>query len=115
MQYRDEILDLFKNPLNMRVIKDGKKAREMNASCGDMIEVYVTTKDGVVVDCSWKGVGCAMMVASASLLSEEAKGKGVNEVLEWDRDKLAEILGEVNVGREKCISLPLVTLKKALV
>jgi len=113
--YKEEIVDHYKNPRKFGELP-GKthEASETNASCGDMIEIYLKIKDGVVEDVGFKGVGCALSTAAASMLMEELVGKKEIEVKKWDRKKIEELMGEVNPGRVKCIMLPVVALGEAL-
>lgn len=114
--YRDEIVDHYKNPRRFGDLADKThEASETNASCGDMIEVYLKVKDGVVVDAAFKGVGCALSTAAASMLMEELKGKKVSGVKKWDQKKIESLIGEVNLGRVKCVMLPLEAIRKALI
>jgi nitrogen fixation protein NifU and related proteins len=113
--YKEEILDHYKNPHNFGDL-EGKthSARDLNASCGDMVEIYLKIKDGVIVEASFRGIGCALSTASASLLTDEVKGKKVSEVLLWDKSVLDNLMGEINTGRIKCVMLPLIVLQKAI-
>lgn len=113
--YRDEIVDHYKNPRRFGDLP-GKthEASETNASCGDMIEVYLKIKDGVVKDAGFKGVGCALSTAAASMLMEELVGKKVEEVKKWDKEKIERLMGEVNPGRVKCIMLPIEAIRRAV-
>lgn len=113
--YKEEILDHYKNPHNFGDLA-GKthQARDLNASCGDMVEVYLKIERGVIVDAGFRGVGCALSTAAASLLTDEVKGKRVDEVMTWDEKILQKLIGEVNLGRKKCVTLPLEVLQKAI-
>jgi len=113
--YKEEIVDHYKNPRKFGDLR-GKthEASETNASCGDMIEVYLKVENGVVVDAAFKGVGCALSTASASMLMEELVGKKVAEVKKWDKKKIDELMGEVNPGRVKCVVLPIEAIREAL-
>lgn len=113
--YKEEIVDHYKNPRRFGDLQ-GKthEAREVNASCGDMVEIYLKIKDGVVEDAGFRGVGCALSTAAASMLMEELIGKNVSEVKKWNSKKIDELLGKVNPGRVKCVMLPLEAIKEAI-
>jgi nitrogen fixation NifU-like protein len=78
--YQEIILDHGKNPRNF-----GKpehftaEADGYNPLCGDKVHVYVTLKDGVVTDVHFEGRGCAISMASASLMTEVLTGKTEQE------------------------------------
>lgn len=79
--YQEVILDHGKSPRNFRVIDDAKyRAHGNNPMCGDKLEVFVETDgDGNITDASFLGKGCAISVASASLMTEILRGKSVKE------------------------------------
>lgn len=54
-------------------------AEGYNPLCGDHIDVYLIVEDGIVKDVSFKGEGCAISKASASLMTSILKGKKVEE------------------------------------
>jgi nitrogen fixation NifU-like protein len=79
--YRDVILDHNKAPRNRGVLAPpAHSARGHNPLCGDQLTVYVTVDDGVVTDIRFEGTGCAISVASASLMTEAVKGKSREQV-----------------------------------
>ena len=78
--YRDVIVDHNRNPRNFRAIPDAdRKAEGFNPLCGDRLTLYVKIEDDRVADVSFDGSGCAISVASASLLTESVKGRTVRE------------------------------------
>ncbi len=120
--YKEEILDHAQNPRNFGNLPGAQVViREANASCGDLIEmaikVKVEDKESKIAEIKFRGVGCAIMMAAASLLTEKIK----NEKLKMkdlkkltDRD-MVEILGiKVSPTRMKCATLPLRAVEKAL-
>jgi nitrogen fixation NifU-like protein len=78
--YQEVIMDHKKNPRNFREIVDANHmAHGNNPLCGDALVVYVKMNDGVIEDVSFQGSGCAISVASASLMTETLKGKTLEE------------------------------------
>ena len=79
--YQEVILDHGKSPRNFREIDHAKyHARGNNPMCGDQLEVFVEIDDsGNIVDVSFVGKGCAISVASASLMTEMLQGKNIDE------------------------------------
>jgi nitrogen fixation protein NifU and related proteins len=77
--YRDVIIDHSKRPRNFRALEAGRKAEGFNPLCGDRLTVYVQVDNGVIRDVSFRGLGCAIAIASASLMTESVKGKTVAE------------------------------------
>jgi nitrogen fixation NifU-like protein len=78
--YQQVILDHKKNPRNFREITDANHmAHGNNPLCGDALVVYVKLNGDVIEDVSFQGSGCAISVASASLMTETLKGKTLAE------------------------------------
>jgi nitrogen fixation protein NifU and related proteins len=78
--YQEVILDHNKSPRNFREIVDANHRSEgYNPLCGDHVTVYVNLADGVIRDISFKGSGCAISKASASMMTTELKGKSEAE------------------------------------
>jgi len=81
--YRDVIVDHNRNPRNFRSMPDAdRKAEGFNPLCGDRLTLYVKIEDDRVADVSFDGTGCAISVASASLLTESVKGRTVRQAEE---------------------------------
>jgi nitrogen fixation NifU-like protein len=79
--YQDVILDHGKKPRNFGALEDyNHLAQGHNPMCGDTLVVYLKVgDDNVIEDVSFKGKGCAISVASASMMTEILKGKRVEE------------------------------------
>jgi nitrogen fixation NifU-like protein len=74
--YQEVILDHNRQPRNFRAPADANcRARGDNPLCGDKVTVYLTLEDGIVKDAAFQGRGCAISMASASLMTEMVKGK----------------------------------------
>lgn len=116
MDFREEILDHYKYPRNFGELEGAThKAAQGNASCGDVVEFFLkVNKEGVIEEVAWKGEGCAISTASASMLSEKLQGVSLQEVGKWDEKLVFSLVGEVGPGRIKCAMLPLVAIKELL-
>lgn len=74
--YQEVIIDHSKRPRNFRELGgSAHRAEGYNPLCGDEVTVYVEVEDDVVKDVSFKGSGCAISTASASVMTEILKGK----------------------------------------
>ncbi len=114
--YRDYILEHYRRPHNFGVIDDPTASFEgSNPLCGDRITMQLAIRDGVVERVGFTGRGCAISQASASLLTDEVKGKTVADVAAYRADDLLELLGiDISPARLKCAMLSHDTLQKAL-
>ena len=114
--YREHILDHYKHPRNFGVWKTcSVEHREHNPVCGDQLSFQLKVDEQKrVSDVHFSGQGCAISVASASLLSDEIKGKSLKEVQSMTRDDIQELLGvELGPVRLKCAMLSLDTVNNA--
>lgn len=76
--YQEMIIDHGKTPRNKGVLSSCTHSHlGHNPLCGDQLTVYVTVKDNVIEDIKFDGTGCAISVASASLMTESVKHKSL--------------------------------------
>jgi nitrogen fixation protein NifU and related proteins len=79
--YRDIIVDHNRNPRNFgRLAPADARADGHNPLCGDRLTLYVKLDGERISDAKFEGSGCAISVASASLLTEAVRGKSKAEV-----------------------------------
>ncbi len=114
--YRDYILEHYRRPHNFGVIDDANAQHEgANPLCGDRITMQLRLSGGKIAAVGFTGRGCAISQASASLLTDEIKGKSVDDAEKLTSDNVLELLGiEVSPARLKCALLSLDTLQHAL-
>jgi nitrogen fixation NifU-like protein len=133
--YQEVILEHNKNPRNFRDIPDAdKKALGNNPLCGDALQVFVALDGDKVADVAFKGSGCAISKASASMMTQAVKGKTRDEAdvlfgefhkmvtggldAETDENHLGKLKIFAGVlefpARVKCASLSWHTLNAAL-
>ena len=91
--YQEIILEHGKNPRNLRKTDNfNKDAKGNNPLCGDNVHVYLKLNEQrKVEDISFEGSGCAISMASASIMTDLIKGKSDNEAKEIIEDFLAMI------------------------
>ena len=124
--YQDIIVDHNRSPRNFGKLEDADKTLEgFNPLCGDKLTLYLKTDGEKINDISFDGSGCAISVASASLMTDAMKGKSIQEaeslfndfhhLITTDEDHTADIehLGKLAAlagvrdypSRVKCASL----------
>jgi nitrogen fixation NifU-like protein len=111
--YRQNILDHYQNPRNFGTLEHPDiSAEDSNPLCGDEIRIDLQVRDGVIEDVRFSGKGCSISRAAASMLTEEIRGKTLEEVKRIGKDDVLEMLGiELGPVRLKCALLALKTLK----
>ena len=130
--YQEMIIDHGKHPRNFGMLAQANHVQVgYNPLCGDKLTVYLIEKNGVIEDVKFEGVGCAISVASASLMTEAVKGKSIESVnilfdlfhhLVTEGHTTSDQLGKLAVFsgvaefpvRVKCASLSWHTLKAAI-
>lgn len=112
--YREQIIELYENPLNFGSLEEADFSyEEDNPLCGDVVRIDVRLdEDNRVAEVKWHGHGCAISQASASLLTEEIKGKTLAEIKAYSKEELLDLLGiQLSMTRIKCALLSLKVLK----
>lgn len=132
--YQETIIDHGRHPRNFGDLPEANHHQEgFNPLCGDKITIHLYEHNGVVEKIMFEGSGCAISMASASLMTEELKGKTVQEiedlfslfhqvVTESEHGVEVDKLGKLSVlcgvaefpARVKCATLAWHTLKAAL-
>jgi nitrogen fixation NifU-like protein len=114
--YKEIVLDHYKNPHNFGTLDPADyTAEDSNPLCGDQIRIDLNVEDGVVTDIKFQGRGCAVSMASASILTDMVMGQPLEEVRALTKDDLLEEIGiPVTPARLKCATLGLNVLKLSL-
>jgi nitrogen fixation NifU-like protein len=131
--YQEVVIDHGRRPRNFRQLDPASHHAEgFNPLCGDRLTLYLKLDGGVIREASFQGSGCAISMASASLMTEHLKGKTAAEAeaifrqfhhlltedAEGDTDKLGKLTVLAGVKefptRVKCATLAWHTLHAAL-
>ena len=131
--YQEIILDHSRNPRNSGKLETVTgEAKGNNPLCGDRVTVYVELEGGKIVDAAFEARGCAISIASASMMTEHLKGLTIEEAEKAHEEfnnhltksgapdlpqesELAALTGVRNFPtRIKCATLPWQTLIAAL-
>ncbi len=76
--YAEKIILNYEHPHNKGVLKDADtRFKEYNQVCGDEIEVYIKINNKKIKDIKFIGRGCAISMASASMITDFIKGKSI--------------------------------------
>jgi nitrogen fixation NifU-like protein len=80
LELSEKIKEHFRNPQNVGEIENAEGMGSINNPvCGDTTKLYLRIKDGVVEDAKFLSFGCAVTIASASVLTEKIKGKEISK------------------------------------
>jgi nitrogen fixation NifU-like protein len=107
--YRQQILDHYKNPRNYGELEDPDFSHTgENPMCGDTLTMDVELADDgeTIENVAFRGEGCAISQASASMLTERLRGTTLAELENLDRDDVVDMLGvDISPMRIKCAVL----------
>lgn len=100
--YQEVILDHNKNPRNFREIETATRTADgNNPLCGDALRVYVEMENDLVKDVAFKGSGCAISKASASMMTQTVKGKSKEEAEVLFNEFHRMVTGELDVEEDE--------------
>jgi nitrogen fixation NifU-like protein len=114
--YREYILEHYKHPHNHGSLDHADlEAHDLNPLCGDELTFQLgLDAEGKVDQVAFDGHGCAISQASASMLSDELKGRTPQELLAMDHTTVLDLLGiDISATRMKCAMLSVKVVKAA--
>ena len=108
-------MEHFKNPRNAGKIENADGIGEVgNPTCGDMMYCYIKVKDGKIEDIKVETFGCAAAIATASMITELAKGKTLEEAMKISRSNVADALEGLPPVKLHCSNLAADALHNAI-
>jgi nitrogen fixation protein NifU and related proteins len=114
--YQEHVLEHYRNPLHFGHLKTPTSSGQVqNSLCGDELTLELKVDNGRVSDAAFTGRGCAISIASASMITDELIGKSIEELQKvCSRDVLTLLGIEIGPTRIKCALLILDALRKAI-
>lgn len=113
--YSEKVMDHFTNPRNVGEIEnpDGI-GRVGNPVCGDVMEMQIKVRDGIIVDAKFKTFGCGAAIATSSMVTEIVKGKSIEEALKISNRVVADALDGLPPIKMHCSVLAEKAIKSAV-
>jgi nitrogen fixation protein NifU and related proteins len=113
--YTDKVMDHFSNPRNVGEIENADGVGEVgNASCGDIMKIFLKVENNVIKDIKFKTFGCGAAIATSSMVTEMAIGKTLEEALELSNASVAEALDGLPPAKMHCSNLAADALHEAI-
>jgi nitrogen fixation NifU-like protein len=112
--YSEKTIDHFLNPRNLGEIPAHDGLGRITGACGDTMQICLKVKDGKVTNASFWTDGCGPSIASASMVTELAKGKSVPEAQKITQQDILDALGGLPEESLHCALLAADTLKEAI-
>jgi nitrogen fixation protein NifU and related proteins len=114
-QYSEKVMDHFAHPRNVGEMENPDGVGKVgNPVCGDIMNLYLRVKDGVITDATFKTFGCGAAIATSSMVTELVKGKTVKDALAISNRAVAEALGGLPPIKMHCSVLAEDALKAAI-
>ncbi len=113
--YTEKVMDHFSNPRNVGEIENANGVGEVgNASCGDIMKIFLQVEDNIIKDVKFKTFGCGAAIATSSMVTELAIGKTLDEALILTNQAVAEALDGLPPARMHCSNLAADALHEAI-
>jgi len=89
LELNEKIKEHFRNPQNVGEIENPEGMGAVNNPvCGDTTKLYLRIRDGVVEDAKFLSFGCAVTIASASVFTQQIKGKVISQILSGNDEEI---------------------------
>ena len=113
--YNERVLKEFSQPQNVGEMKDANAVGTVgNASCGDIMKIFMKIENNVILDVSFQTFGCAAAIATSSVATSMIKGKTVDEALKITNAQVVEELGGLPAQKLHCSVLAEEAIKAAV-
>ncbi|MCW8860646.1 MAG: Fe-S cluster assembly scaffold protein NifU [Deltaproteobacteria bacterium] len=113
--YTEKVMDHFSNPRNVGEIENANGVGEVgNASCGDIMKIFLKVENDVIQDVKFKTFGCGAAIATSSMVTELAIGKTIDEALILTNQAVAEALDGLPPAKMHCSNLAADALHEAI-
>ncbi|TLM67258.1 MAG: Fe-S cluster assembly scaffold protein NifU [Deltaproteobacteria bacterium] len=113
--YTEKVMDHFSNPRNVGEIDNPDGVGEVgNASCGDIMKIFLKVENNVITDIKFKTFGCGAAIATSSMVTEMALGKTIEEALQLSNQAVAEALDGLPAQKMHCSNLAADALHEAI-
>ena len=113
--YTEKVMDHFSNPRNVGEIENPDGVGEVgNASCGDIMKIFLTVENNIIKDVKFKTFGCGAAIATSSMVTELAIGKTLDEAMELTNSAVAEALDGLPPAKLHCSNLAADALHEAI-
>jgi nitrogen fixation NifU-like protein len=114
-KYPKVLMEHFQNPRNVGEISDPDGVGTVgNASCGDIMQMYIKVKGDRITEATFKTFGCGAAIATSSILTERIRGATLDEALKISEETAEEVLAQLPKEKIPCFTLATDALKLAI-
>jgi len=112
--YSETVIDHSLNPRNMGDMKDADGFARVTGPCGDTMQIWLKVKNDTIIEATFLTDGCGTTIASASMVTQIARGKNLSEAQRLSQQDVLTALGGLPEESEHCALLAVNTLKTAI-
>ncbi len=113
--YNEKVMEVFSNPQNVGQIPDADGVGTVgNATCGDIMKMYLKIKDNVITDAKFQTFGCAAAIATSSVATQMIIGKTIDEAEKLTNADVIENLGGLPAQKIHCSVLAEDAIREAI-
>ncbi len=114
-KYPKFLMEHFQNPRNVgEVFNPDGVGTVGNASCGDIMQIFIKVNGDKIVEAKFKTFGCGAAIATSSILTERVKGATLDEALRISEETSREVLSQLPKEKVPCFTLAIDALKLAI-
>lgn len=114
-KYPKFLIEHFQNPNNVGEISNPDGVGTVgNASCGDIMQMYIKVDGDKIVDAKFKTFGCGAAIATSSILTDRIKGASIEEALKISEETSKEILAQLPKDKTPCFTIAMDALRLAI-
>jgi nitrogen fixation NifU-like protein len=115
MKYSEKVIDHFTNPRNVGVVQNADGVGKVgNPVCGDMMEMSIQVRDGIITDVKFRTFGCGAAIATSSMATELIKGQSIEDAVKLTNQAIVEALEGLPPVKVHCSVLAADALKMAV-
>lgn len=116
IEYSAKVVEHFQSPKNVGTIEDADGVGEIgDPTCGDFLKVYVSIDDDIVTDVKYQIRGCPAAIACASVMTELAIGKNLDDAIMITEEDIVKALDGLPEFKIHCSALGAAGLQKAII
>lgn len=113
--YSEKVVAHFKEPRNAGVLEDADGIGEIgDPTCGDFMKVFIRVEENTIMDVKYQIRGCPASIAVASVMTELAMGKNLDDALMLTDEDVLEALDGLPEEKRHCSVLGITGLRKAI-
>ena len=113
--YNEKVLEVFTNPKNIGTIENPDGVGTVgNATCGDIMKIYLKIENNVIVDAKFQTFGCAAAIATSSTATEMIIGKTIEEAEKLTNADVVNSLGGLPAQKMHCSVLAEEAIREAI-